>query len=520
MLVKSLHLTNFGPFESLRLEGLDELVVLVGANGSGKSFILDALYKVLQEFELTGGASSWAGNLDYWHKRDSKNPIGIELEIKLSERERMGLARERSVDDILASTIHVVLSRSLKFSENWITERLEVFGEALIEKDVATSSLAHYATEKLKPLFAAAMRMLPATADGTPTGDRVASPSGAMSELTRVASSRQPPDERRFDEAREELNTLLKKQLETRGSELLFQDSSRKGPRLPSQNLGRGERAVVDFYWHTLEQDLILSVDEPEAHLHPPLARDVFRLLKTKGQRSGGQAWIATHSPMMLDTVELTNNWLIERGLEASSIKRLSERADLSLALSELGVLAGDIFMADFLLLVEGETERQAFPVLAAKLGYDLETRIRIVPVGGGSQAVNYLRILLALLRESPTKYMIVLDSGTNPTKSQLIEEFSISEECVVAWSKPCFEDFYPGELVRQGLKELFGVDSSEAKLTAERMDKQIEKLLKGRPPSKGWKVALASYVASHMAADDVPKELAEVLRQVDASLG
>ena len=68
----------------------------------------------------------------------------------------------------------------------------------------------------------------------------------------------------------------------------------------------------------TLEERSLVLVDEPEAHLHPPLLSAFIRSLSDLLINRNGVAIIATHSPVILQEVPRTCVWRIRRiGREA-----------------------------------------------------------------------------------------------------------------------------------------------------------------------------------------------------------
>jgi len=64
-----------------------DLTILVGKNGSGKTSILEALYRFFTDFSIIGGGVP-SGLIDYyWFNRDTGEPIRISVELELTEDE-------------------------------------------------------------------------------------------------------------------------------------------------------------------------------------------------------------------------------------------------------------------------------------------------------------------------------------------------------------------------------------------------------------------------------------------------
>jgi len=101
------------------------------------------------------------------------------------------------------------------------------------------------------------------------------------------------------------------------------------------------------------------------------------------------------------------------------------------LVLADVGLVPSDIYLKDFVLFVEGGTEKEAIiPILGEKLGYkDLIDSIAIISIRGESQLKNYLRIWKDLLNIVPIEYLILLDKHSERLIHSLTEELKINVE-------------------------------------------------------------------------------------------
>ena len=72
----------------------------------------------------------------------------------------------------------------------------------------------------------------------------------------------------------------------------------------------------------TLEERSLVLLDEPEAHLHPPLLSSFIRSLSDLLINRNGVAIIATHSPVILQEVPKTCVWRIRRSGTQAKIER------------------------------------------------------------------------------------------------------------------------------------------------------------------------------------------------------
>jgi predicted ATPase len=87
------------------------------------------------------------------------------------------------------------------------------------------------------------------------------------------------------------------------------------------------------------ERTLVL-IDEPEAHLHPPLAASFIRALSALLASRNGVGILATHSPVMLQEVPQDCVWLLFRS--GSNIE--AERSQVETFAENLGVLTREVF--------------------------------------------------------------------------------------------------------------------------------------------------------------------------------
>lgn len=90
----------------------------------------------------------------------------------------------------------------------------------------------------------------------------------------------------------------------------------------------------------TVEERTLVLLDEPEAHLHPPLLSAFIRSLSDLLTDRNGVAIIATHSPVVLQEVPRGCVWKLQRfGSEAKA-----ERPEIETFGESVGTLTRDVF--------------------------------------------------------------------------------------------------------------------------------------------------------------------------------
>ncbi|WP_049399713.1 MULTISPECIES: AAA family ATPase [Stenotrophomonas] len=90
----------------------------------------------------------------------------------------------------------------------------------------------------------------------------------------------------------------------------------------------------------TVEERTLVLLDEPEAHLHPPLLSAFVRALSDLLVNRNGVAIIATHSPVVLQEVPRSCAWKIQRS--GRSVE--AERPEVETFGENVGVLTREVF--------------------------------------------------------------------------------------------------------------------------------------------------------------------------------
>ena len=144
---------------------------------------------------------------------------------------------------------------------------------------------------------------------------------------------------------------------------------------------------------------LVLLIEEPELYLRPQAQRYLYRLLRVFAD-AGNQVIYSTHSPSFLNVSRLEELAFVARG--ARSGTSVAQPASISpdddfRVLTEFDAERSELFLARAALLVEGQTEKLAFPFVFGALGHDLDREgISIVACGGKSNIPLFARVCKA----------------------------------------------------------------------------------------------------------------------------
>jgi predicted ATPase len=159
----------------------------------------------------------------------------------------------------------------------------------------------------------------------------------------------------------------------------------------------------------------ILIIEEPELMLTPHQQRHLYELLRRYAEKN--QVIYSTRSPAMLDAAHHDEIVRLDRHADGVSALRaarqlLTDEQRVRLT-AEFDHERNEMFFATAVVLVEGNTERLALPLIFRRLGYDPDALgISIVEVGGKGNLVLIARVLAELR----IPHLIVFDSDRGRT--------------------------------------------------------------------------------------------------------
>jgi predicted ATP-dependent endonuclease of OLD family len=167
---------------------------------------------------------------------------------------------------------------------------------------------------------------------------------------------------------------------------------------------------------------VVLLVEEPELFLRPPAQRHLHRLLRDFAA-AGNQVLYSTHAPAFLNVGRLEELALVSFREPTGTVifQPRPLPADRSFrAVSEFDAERGELLLSRAALLVEGRTEKLAFPFVFRALGHDPDREgISIVECGGKPNIPLFARICDAVR----VPYLVVHDrdaaAGAQPIQSE-----------------------------------------------------------------------------------------------------
>ncbi|GAA4996921.1 AAA family ATPase [Yinghuangia aomiensis] len=156
----------------------------------------------------------------------------------------------------------------------------------------------------------------------------------------------------------------------------------------------------------TSDSSSVLLIEEPEAHLHPQLQARVMELLveKATGPDPQVQVVLTTHSPNIAAALPVENLTLMceARAFGLSRNRTKLDDSDYAFLRRFLDVTKANLFFARGVVLVEGPSEALLLPALAEALGYSFtRAGVSIVDVGHIGH-FRYARIFQRAAKEEP----------------------------------------------------------------------------------------------------------------------
>ena len=203
----------------------------------------------------------------------------------------------------------------------------------------------------------------------------------------------------------------------------------------------------------TISKANIVLLDEPESALHPDLQRQFIEFLHRISEEKKIQFYLATHSQVLLNYVDLVTIYRIINKKGKREISQISKDA-VHTILSDLGLRASDIFNQDICILLEGQSDVIFFEHIIHELYKKEFNNIAVAILQyGGSAAEGIYKENIKISNIVPAqKYIFWIHDrdakpsekpASNVTKFKNSIEKNDGFKCYI-WKKREIEYYYP----------------------------------------------------------------------------
>lgn len=203
----------------------------------------------------------------------------------------------------------------------------------------------------------------------------------------------------------------------------------------PIERMGKGMRSIymlslLETYAEDETQSpSIIMIEDPEIFLHPTLQRTSGDILYRLSKKH--QVIFSTHSPNLLPN--FNSRQIRQMVTGADGFPTVREKTDISVILDDLGYTANDLMNVNFVFIVEGKQDKSRLPLLLRKYYsemYDREgrlSRIAIITTNSCTNIKTYANLKYMNQIYIKDQFLMIRDGdGKDPKllKKQLCEHY------------------------------------------------------------------------------------------------
>lgn len=220
--------------------------------------------------------------------------------------------------------------------------------------------------------------------------------------------------------------------------------------------------AILKAFEDRKKQGALFLIEEPEMYLHPQMQRSLYKTIRQIGESN--QVIYITHSPHFVTIPEFNEIVLVSKNGDGTHIKKSTLEADEGLKnkfRKELDPERNEMFFAKKLLIVEGDTEKMAFPEFAKRMNIDFDSvGSTIIEVGGKRNLIDFVELALSFgipvgvvydtdssdfgktEREAEEEYNALLNSYRDKGVQVFVFEKNYEDECKKYYAEKTYQEY------------------------------------------------------------------------------
>ena len=339
--------------------------------------------------------------------------------------------------------------------------------------------------------------------------------------ITNVSIDRSPQAEKKWEQYRKYVESLLDKRVEPHPSQVLLKEGD--FGLVPAQ-IGGGEQAIMGLIWETMDANLMIAIEEPENHLHPALQRELLDYFLKLSDKT--QVMLCTHSAIFASKQDIAGVYLVSRDEEgATHVQQLNE-LNLGRVIEELGIRASDIFDYDTIVFVEGDNDVKIFNALARQVFRGVDVTVGFIDAQGWNSMAYYANARVLKSRRINVNVFVIFDGDIErderrkKIKERLVKELNLKEDNIVTLKKSSIEEYL---LIPAAIKRAFPqirlteqeieacIKASEAK----RNKKEVLDLILKRGGIGSYDGEKGVQIVQAMRENEIDNELKDILNML-----
>lgn len=465
MKIKSLHIKNFKSIRELEIQDVENALILVGKNNTGKTVVLDAIRAVmgdyvaqqsdfneekqkieiamtleiaeedLRQFHAQGFVSNFK-RYDAW-KREfcEKLPSYQNGELSfLYTMNHNGQVRyedgvhknNRYIKEVLPKLHFIETTRNLAP----LQEDLLMFQQSEELMQLRSNTCMFDSAKNCNHCFSCIGLINQKSPEGLKVHETARLLEYKMYQLNLNDFSQRVNENYRKNGGVEDIIYTLSCDMEQMfhvGVNARHEESKRISP---VEHLGNGMRSIymLSLLETYIEDEKwipsIIMVEYPELFLHPSLQKTASKILYRLSKKN--QVIFTTHSPNMV--ANFTRGQICQIVLDENGHSTARQNADIDDILNDLGYSANDFLNVDFVFIVEGKQDKSRFPLLLEKYYSEVHdkngdmSRISIITTNSCTNIKTYANLKYMNQLYLRDQFLMIRD-GDGKNREELAEQ-------------------------------------------------------------------------------------------------